>query len=57
MKWKKYVFEDGYCEICRGYDRATFKWTVYRHGKLVHVEEIESEVNNARQRARKQSIK
>ena len=57
MKWKKYVFEDGYCEICRGYDRATFKWTVYRHGKLVHVEEIESEINNARQRARKQSIK
>ena len=47
MTWKLFIFADGYAEICRGYDKNTFRWTVYRHGKLVHVEEIEREVKDA----------
>ena len=41
-QWYRFVFEDGYQVITRGFDRVEMKWEILKHGKLVDKIPLES---------------
>ena len=38
--WYKWIFEDGYFEICKGYDKVEMQHMVAKHGKLIRKERV-----------------